>query len=685
MCFDADEIAVKPENFIVTLNTHTHEARAEKMYGDHVYDSMTDTKHCDVINKWHSDSPDCFVHQNQWEHEQIYRSLKDSNCDDVIKILLAESQKPSIEQIYCDIDEHNMTYGDGNIIKPTASNVNSVNGSHSSIEWRAKKPLPKSSNPAHVINLDKNRINLRRARTKLLPRPISLPSSLKLFRNFNANNSTASDKQFGKVDLEFIKRLEDNIYSNRDEYQHITNNINCDQSNRSSQRYSYEPTQIVERIRFDDKLVKFNQNQHLVLLLDTWQLQPLLLRCDNNIGTHSNHSAAEKPTHVNEHCKETSIAKRSIAIVDNSSFYPVFMTYELGTAESSAPQSLHNGWNAHDSIQQSQSEKDFTNLFRARVEQLAKQYQMTNQWNASCEVRPLLDNASDEKTPKGAAKSSFARFMQRVRSRTKTKTNKLPQVTAKNRACEIFTKTAPLQSQRIPITSTEQNNNNRLLGDGMTNTNKIDYDTVWQAMWNQKTKLTEHNIKLKWLMCTKPKIDAFKVRLVKRRHSVHGTCTRSTTLVTMRNTSDKHSLNGAESPIIIKPNDYDLAYCERFRMIGWSCSDLLAIQGAERLRKFYVKQDKYHRRMRSKWQSDKIEPQCVKNISDSDNNSLVSGEVVVRKNAKRRSSFRLKRHSIDSATAMTDVVKAWVYRKRFQLISSPFKLYCAQQKLASHC
>lgn len=653
------------------------------MNGEHAYDLLTDTNRCDAIHKWQSDAADCFVQRNQWEHEQIYRSLKDSNCDDVIKLLLADAQRPNADQIYCDIaDERTYDIADDVPAPATAPKANTMDGTESASEWRALPRLPKSSYAGHIINLDKNRINLRRARAKLLPRPISLPSSLKLFRNFHGGNgAVASDKQFGKVDLEFIKRLEDNIYGNRDELHcsaESNTNSNCDSYDEPAER-GYEPTQVAERRRFDEKLVKFNRSQHLVMLLDAWQLQPLLLRNDNSIDSkRSSHSMAEfaSAATANGRPSDAADAHQSIVIVDNSHYYPVFMAYDIGTGKQCVQQPArhhhhHNGHDACECIKQSASEKDFSNLVQARVEQLAQQYQMARQWNADG-LRPLSgvivhDVARAEKAPKPTgAKSSFLRFMQRVRARTKAKPEPPQAPKGGRRPCEAPPQ--PPKPNDIRASVHEPNYNcNRLSADAVIKDHKSDRSPAeWHTIWRLKERLTERNVKLKWLLCTKPKIAAFKMRLLRRRHSMHGTSARAAPVV-----AAVHKAADMQSSLIVQPNDYDLVYCTRFPSIGWSCSDLLDVQEADRLRKFYVKQDKYHRRMRSRWQGDRFEAPHAKSVSDSDNSSLVSGEVAVRRHPTRRgASFRLKRHSIDSATAMTDVVKAWVYRKRFPYFST---------------
>lgn len=92
-----------------------------------------------------------------------------------------------------------------------------------------RKPLMPShtEHSTQEINLDRNKIDLRRPCSRLLPRPLSLPSSfklLKIFHSTRANACTVEDrsKLMGqcsdeKVDMPFIKALEDEIYRTKAE------------------------------------------------------------------------------------------------------------------------------------------------------------------------------------------------------------------------------------------------------------------------------------------------------------------------------------------------------------------------------------------------------------------------------------------------------------------------------------
>lgn len=86
-----------------------------------------------------------------------------------------------------------------------------------------RKPPIRSNHSNVVINLDKNKINLRR-RSRLLPRPLSLPSSFKALRLFPHARDRASVRPCTRLttyneglDINFIKALEDEIYRTKAE------------------------------------------------------------------------------------------------------------------------------------------------------------------------------------------------------------------------------------------------------------------------------------------------------------------------------------------------------------------------------------------------------------------------------------------------------------------------------------
>lgn len=92
------------------------------------------------------------------------------------------------------------------------------------------QPRQHSNHSNVVINLDKNKINLRRPRSRLLLRPLSLPSSFRALRLFHSNDSTATSSSSAtkehakstksadeKIDIAFIKALEDEIYRTKAE------------------------------------------------------------------------------------------------------------------------------------------------------------------------------------------------------------------------------------------------------------------------------------------------------------------------------------------------------------------------------------------------------------------------------------------------------------------------------------
>lgn len=238
------------------------------------------------------------MERSQWEYEHICRSLKDGNCDDVIRFLLADprgrnksapknrnttstSSPAAAAAVATSNNDRNVetvstlsssSSSSSSTSLAPKSTENSLcrsksNSSSTSISIDASNsptagstidsqasPQPVHRKPpilpnrcSAVINLDKNRINAKRHRhrTKLLPRPISLPSSFNLLRNFRpASDSGAATET---IDIALIKQLEDEIYRSRDEVRRPNKIHNANGTCANCQRcVATEPTQFVQ-------------------------------------------------------------------------------------------------------------------------------------------------------------------------------------------------------------------------------------------------------------------------------------------------------------------------------------------------------------------------------------------------------------------------------------------------------
>lgn len=815
---------------------------------------LIETEGCDAFDA-NDNLFDTTIKRNQWEYEQICKSLTNGNCDDVISILLADTRKlrrvkqknanndePAIgleTRIDCEsfdseksLDEvisnkltgdHQSTIaintlcsasisssstissgdtcsnGNNNNSKTTSSSLSTVPSQNTLCS--TKKPPILPNRCSAIYNLDKNRINLRRNRSRLLPRPISLPSSFNLLRNFRNGNTNGINvhPQHGdndaKIDLEFIRQLEDDIYRTREEIlaeskhrrskvvstlnenpyshqllqQHQQDNKNCDKCNASNENSIFQPNQIVERKLFDDQLSRFNERQHAVLLLDAWQLQPLLMKRETiEYSDFFHHDQCNRFDEKRENDKSKT---RSILIIDNSAFYPVIMRYEIGqNGDMTLPADtftrsdrIDDGRLACDCIENCEQTKRFTKLFQIRVQKLAAEMHNANKLNTSAingsiDIKKSLDsnngsspaatgasvdnNATIKSNNERSTSSRFRRFfLQRNYLKSKHKQTKRIQMTT-TFSTETATKSVKngnnivVESMPSPIVAEKTVGNNanaiqikfketkttKSSTDGeCTKTNdNSNYTTTHnnKIIWNEspiknnnsnnwhdlnrnstndtvelmalRTKYMLQNTKLNWLLSTKPKIDAFKLRLHRRRHSVHyfsGEKPNSNRTIIKLN--DLVNGNTLANRIAVMPSEYDSTFCQLFKSISWSCSDLIDINNADYFRRFYSTRNinkccnENHVNNKLTEKNDRLASNTkingIPHIHDSQSNEVINNNNnnSMVKSIKRRSSFRrIKRHSVGSATAMTDVVKAWVYRRRclFRFSLSHFNL-----------
>lgn len=754
--------------------------------------NSTDTGNdCDGINRcttMNDPNFDSTIKRNEWEFEQISKSLKDCNCDDVINLLLADTRKlrrkncdpksesrsaisPKTATIESVLSSETSTIKSNDIssntnLSTTTTTTTTTTASVMSDQTETDdtldsncEPLPSSSSTSSpppikrkpplqpnrnsvVINLDRNRINLRKHRTKLLPRPISLPSSFKLLRHLRTTGSIDDSTQHSDhllekiIDLDFIKQLEDEIYRSRDEVQRETErkmyllkkaheaNGSCDQCSKLvNSRTSYDPTEIRERKCFGDQLKRFNRYQHAVLLLDAWQLQPILMKRETVEFSDFYHQPIDKinattmangkANHINSSNYSKNIKnsdqKRSILIIDNSNFYPVFMSYEIGANGDSGkldsaqqtPSQLpfcddDERITNCEYIENHEQTRNFTKIFQMRVQQLATVLQ-----NRNHSLEPIPNNKMPDLCSNGNAikvtkpRMKCFRFMHRNRLKTKEKSEKLKlsknveMEPNHNNASETNASDNNIGQQLSSFKPNELNkfeNNNR---------NDICDLNEWQLLMSIRTKYTMENSKLNWLLNTRPKVRAFQMRLNERKRRSSTGClgclvdqTKHRHLIRTKqqqqqspndNNQKPNGFNSFNSyncsngsndpndnnqmPIMVMPCDYDAKYCQLFSRIGWSCWDLMDIQNADALRQTYAKQ------MSELNNEHRNRQKCIRDFGNNNIPTIDTGlgNGMASKYVKQRLSSRLKRHSVNgssSATAMTDVVKAWVYRRR---------------------
>lgn len=171
------------------------------------------------------------------------------------------------------------------------------------------------SNNKNIVNLDCNRIRDHKRLTKILPRPSSLPNSLNNLMKTAFSTKTPETKPTREeipLNITLIKKLEDEIYKRREL-----------SSGEPKIIWKFgEDCNNTKDISFIKNSSAFNSKNNPVLMIDTWKLDPLLMK-------YSKDNLILKPPAI----ASTSLSDgQSILIVDNSKFYPVIMKYEINSS-----------------------------------------------------------------------------------------------------------------------------------------------------------------------------------------------------------------------------------------------------------------------------------------------------------------------------------------------------------------
>lgn len=217
-------------------------------------------------------------------------------------------------------------------------------------------PCPEKT--PNVIDLDKNRIVLKRRRLKLWTRPLS-----NIFKNpfgnlssnqhilgpkspkGSGNNNNNVVKPEVKIDIALIKKLEDEIYKRENNIRNGKNS-NKRESYDSNSGFRIGVDDVRDNVLFgeDDSEARFvfkndtsafKRGNKPVLLLDTRKLDPLLLKKTeiyDNIVKQPVYQNIDEARQCIEMCDNEDGRKnptKSIIIVDNSNFYPILMRYDI--------------------------------------------------------------------------------------------------------------------------------------------------------------------------------------------------------------------------------------------------------------------------------------------------------------------------------------------------------------------
>lgn len=503
--------------------------------------------------------------------------------------------------------------------KPSA-NISSVNKSESD-----KKPPTLPNRASVVINLDKNRIRVGR-RSRLLPRPLSLPSSFNLLKNFKQNQENPETET--TLDISLIKKLEDEIYQRKEDIlrqnENVINKKICDnvKCTNCSKIHNFAPNQIVETKTFYDDTSAFSDSKSKpVLMVDSSKLQPLLMKRDKESEIHS------------------ISGDKSILIVDNSQFYPVLMTYEIknkteNDAQQKITQKLHNSQTTKSPTvfpksinKQSESTKHSRNLTHLFESCLCKSNPPSPISSPPFTHYPSSTHSTTS-TSSSTSSSLCSNVINDDKNMSSRKLSKFKRFLIHRRSLNLPSKIQ--RTDEIEMTGTKVKDKKKFIYADKTNMymtkNKkrvpdFRIDNVHFTNFECKLK----NNKLKWLLSISRTSNTKNYLAKKRWLSCNDV-----------NSSEPH-----------KRNNYLSIYCEAFKNTNWSYEDVNDIHNKFKSQAEYKQCDSH-----------------LNNIRNEDINKITTpaecnDHNMVRR-VRRRSSFRNKRHSVGS----TDVVKTWVYRKR---------------------
>lgn len=498
-----------------------------------------------------------------------------------------------------------------------------------------KKPPILPNRTSVVINLDKNRIRVGR-RSRLLPRPLSLPSSFNLLKNMKQNQDDPVVRETS-LDISLIKKLEDEIYQRKEDVlrqnENVINKRLCDNDKctNCSKVHRFVPNQIVETKTFVDDTSAFTDpNSKPVLVVDSSRLQPLLMKRDKD---------AKKD--VEAKCVT---GAKSILIVDNSQYYPVLMTYEIKDRTEKTTNQHHknqptklsilSSGNAKKETQPSKQQRHFTNLFESC-------FCKSNPPSPESSPQTTTNYPSSTRSTTSTSSSTSSSFCSNVTTDDKnvsaSKSSKFKRFLIHRRSLNLPTRShQPPKTDDVETDSKKKDKKKSIAVDtpNMTTTAKCvlpDFPRLDDVQFtNFECKLK--NNKLKWLLSG---------------------CNGRTSNTTKLNLAKKRWLSCDDVSDAEKCNNYLSIYCAAFKRANWSCDDVHDIRNNNRLMSTTAtaQNKQSDGRLNDDGRNEDINKMTTP--ADCNGNNLV-------RRVRRRSSFRNKRHSVGS----TDVVKTWVYRKR---------------------
>lgn len=610
------------------------------------------------------------------QYETICKSLRQQHSNDII-----ESNRKLISTR---IGSRNYVSNNNNNNYEMPSMMTMNQGDSNIVHWKCtemdnkKPPILPPTKRSSVINLDKNRI--RYGRRSILPRPLSLPNSFNLIKSFKMHEEP---KDITTVDISVIKELEDEIYKRKEEILQQNkefvlkkgcSNKNCTNCNNLP---NFIPNQVIERktIDLNETSAMRSPNSQPVLFLDTWQMEPLLMKYDK-----VSDSSQPNPN-------STSNEKKSILIVDNSSYYPTLIKYEINAntpkqpslllAVSATTASEHldsvniKNSNAKQMISESGHVAGNKNFAQQLFERCLGKSTDQDYASLSASDNPVdkTSNEIDSKNVPTKKLSKFKRFILQRRSLNLSTSKRCVAVAAD----DTFTRVPPVNSGYYESSASDIDDEHLTLTNHTVNAAVADdkskficnnYDDGVTAAASttvpspqQPPPPSIHGIKSK-LKSNKLKL---LVLMKKQRfRQCAGQTSNDTKLYLTKNSHHHKRKWKSVNDVNIVTNDandhksYNLIYQNAFPRISWSHMDIVDIFRSNfNLNNFNLISTN-HPRLKSEFQ--------ISRRGDKSQYRHSSYGQQRSRQVKRRASFRQnKRHSVGSPT---DVVKTWVYRRR---------------------
>lgn len=490
-----------------------------------------------------------------------------------------------------------------------------------------RKPPILPNRTSVVINLDKNRIRVGR-RSRLLPRPLSLPSSFNLLKNLKQNQEVYATET--SLDISLIKKLEDEIYQRKEDMlrqnENVINKKICDnvKCSNCSKIHSFVPNQVVDAKTFVDDTSAFKDPESKpVLFVDSSKLQPILMKRDKESETDCISGA------------------KSIVIVDNSQFYPVLMTYEIkdkvgsDALQKPTPKPYHSqitkpnqtvvvsSGNSNKISEPSKQSRNFTHLFESC-------FCKSNPPSPPLNINYPSSTRSTTSTSSSTSSSLCSNVINDDKNMSSRKSSKFKRFLIQRRSLNLPSKIQ--RTDEIEMTGTKVKDKKKFICADIPNVymtkNKYVPDFRLDDVHFTNFECKLKNNKLKWLL---------------------GIRRTSNTSLTKYNSAKKrwYSCDDVNSSEPHKCNNYLSIYCAAFKNANWSYEDVNDIHNMFKSIAENKQCDSY-----------------LNNVCNEDINKITApadcNSNNLARRVRRRSSFRNKRHSVGS----TDVVKTWVYRKR---------------------